>query len=190
MTSNACSNCGENGHLADKCDTLNSMRIYLSAFNNEIEICQEIENMELLRNYVVNESEVINILKYVYYVDENNNFAKIVLAPNVIEELQLYEMNDIYDKSQRSFIHNMYNIPELLKIHMRGLPINIIELHPNNDIENIYKIYIKRLKRERELYKTLEENDIYCNYIDATAELNRRIEFLYRKYATEILTCN
>ena len=184
MTSNVCSNCGEKGHLADKCDTLNSMKIYLSAFNTEIEICQEIENMEILRNYVALELKIINVLKYVDCVDENNKFTKILLAPDVIEQLNLYEMNDIYDKTQRSFIHNMYNIPELLKIH---IPPFIFNLHPNNDIENIYKIYIKRVKREKDIYKTLEKNDIYCNYVDATAELNKRIEFLYKKYATEIL---
>ena len=40
---------------------------------------------------------VINVLKYVDCVDENNKFTKILLAPDVIEQLNLYEMNDIYD---------------------------------------------------------------------------------------------
>jgi hypothetical protein len=179
-----CSNCGERGHLSDKCNILNSIKIYLSEFNTEVEICQEIENMEFLRNYVALEIKIINILKYVDYVDEDNKFTKILLSPDVIDRLVLYEMNDIYDKSQRSFIHNMYNIPELLKKH---IPPVIFDLHPNNDIENIYKIYIKRVKRERELYKTLEQNNIYCDYIESTEELNKRIVFLYRKYATEII---
>jgi hypothetical protein len=182
MTTEACSNCGERGHLSDKCDTLNSMRIYLSAFNTESEICQEIENMTILRKYVENESKIINILKYVYYVDKNNNFEKILIAPNVIDVLELYDINDIYDKSQRSFLYNMHNIPEYLKKYTNGL----IELHPNNEIENIYKIYVTRTKRERELYKKLENNDIYCTYTEARDELNKRIEFLYKKYATEI----
>lgn len=190
MTTEMCSNCGEKDHTSEMCDTLNSMKIYLSKFNTETEICNEIEDMEILRNYITSETGIINILKYVNYID-NHNFKKIAIEPDVIEKLDIYNLNEIYDESQRSFIYHMYLIPELLKNHMKDSPIDVIDvikLHPNNVIENIYKIYVTRVRREHYFYESLEDFDINCNYSDALGEVNKRIEFLYRKYALEIIS--
>ena len=72
-------------------------------------------------------------------------------------------------------------------IDSNGNITNVIEFPTRCDIENVYKTYIIRVKRERAFTKLLQENNIHCNYEVSLQEVNKRIEFLYKKYATEII---
>jgi hypothetical protein len=57
----------------------------------------------------------------------------------------------------------------------------------SNVVENIYKIYVSRVKKEKQLTEILEKNECFVTDFDNSLILiNKRIELLYEKYSKMI----
>ena len=194
MYASECLNCGETSHNEGSCNKHNSMRVYLSGFNTESELSIEINKMEKLRNYLYSEVELIYILDSIKVEIKKDTMIDLEINPDLIDKYDLYNINDIYDREQRLLLYNLQlKCQELETIEIIDMDGNIMpikqimsKMYPNNIIENIYKIYVTKLKRKIEIKKLLNEYNINCNYEIASFEIDKRIEFLYKKYV-EIL---
>jgi predicted GIY-YIG superfamily endonuclease len=190
----SCFKCGKKGHFADDCKK-NNINKYLSSFETEEELDAEIiKNTELRLNLRITKSK-IDQLKYIKYKWNEGSEGKrqivdkvIIIEPKMIDE---YEFRDYKFVKNTSFQNND---KQRVLLYQHILPLlrmpdfNHTYILEENVIENIYKIYIERIKIEKILKKYLEENSLsLTNYME---ELNMRIEYLYEKYSNIILIEN
>jgi predicted GIY-YIG superfamily endonuclease len=186
--SDSCYKCGKKGHFAIDCHKFDNLNKYLSRFTSEDELVSEISNMEKLRDYFINETCIIDHLKYVVYQEyhgEGRNKQsiqqKIEIYPSAIIDAFDYN-NFVYDEmycvNTKNPAVRLYREHIIKKCHVDGII-------PENVIETIYRIYVNRLKRERQLKKLIDDNGL--SEIDCLKEINKRIEHLYKKYA-DLLT--
>jgi predicted GIY-YIG superfamily endonuclease len=175
----ACYKCGKEGHFASECHQYN-MNLYLSNFNTEDEFDAEILHMTQLREDLQIKKNNIDQLKCVMYdkVDgkRKNISAEQIIEPKMIDELGF--RNYTYKPYVQAF-----NGTEQVRIYEQILQIlrsNSNNFNPENVIENIYKIYIQRMKLEKVFKKLLEENNL--SETSCIEEINKRIELLYQKY--------
>jgi predicted GIY-YIG superfamily endonuclease len=192
--SDSCYNCGKKGHFAKDCDKYETINKYLSQFTSEDELEREISKMEKLRIHFTQENDTIQRYKYILYYEQQgegknrkNIDIKIEIEPSIINKYDysnfIYEEANYYNRRYNSDdkktvggdIYHTQILNIIREIH-GGLVIN-----PNNVIENIYKIYVSRVKRERDFKKLIHENGL--DEIDCLKEINKRIEILYKKYA-------
>ena len=196
--SDSCYKCGEKGHFAKDCDKCDKFNKYLSQFTSEDDLEREISKMENFRTHYTNEIQSIQSIKYIVYLEQgvqgkrgNNIQRKIEIEPSIIDKYDFnnftYEQRQKYDSSQdtkqisaREIYNHILNIGNIVIRNIMGAEIN-----PNNVIENIYKIYVNRVKREKQLKNLIQENGL--DDMDCLREINKRIEQLYKKYA-EILS--
>lgn len=165
-----CYTCGKKGHFANVCPGINSkLDDYLLQFNSEIKLDNEIKKMENLRKKVFVDEVNIQILKYATYTSNGNDIIKIEIEPNLINTYK----NEVKKSCGR-----------LRLLGNSGLN-KLIDITSDNINENIYKIYVNRVKKERELNKIFKENNLSINneYKEGFKELDERIEGLYKKYA-------
>lgn len=188
--SDCCYKCGKKGHFATDCHKFEKMNKYLEKFKSEDELVAEISNMEKLRKYFISETCIIDHLKYVVYQEYHGDGKnkqmiqqKIEIYPSAIIDTFDYN-NFVYDEincrnsqSQTPAVR-LYRDHIIRKSHVDGII-------PENVIETIYRIYVNRLKRERQLQKLIHENGL--SEMDCLKEINKRIENLYKKYA-DLLT--
>jgi len=173
--SDSCYKCGKKGHFAKDCDKYEKINKYLSQFTSEDELEREISKMEKLRIYYTPENDKIQRYKYFIYDEQQGEGRnrkiirrKIEIEPSIINK---YDYNKF----------TCYLSPIISEINVeiiRGVEINP---NTNNVIENIYKIYVNRVKKERDLRKLILENGL--DETDCLNEINKRIENLYKKYA-------
>ncbi len=197
--SESCYKCGEKGHFANNCETTNTLKKYLLKFNNEDALELEISNMEKLRIHLISEKNVIEQLKYAKYQDYETKERRTHLIqkefeiePSIINKYGFdkykYESSCVVKHNEKKTIGTIYN-----ECILNGSINSILcpnNLYPDNVVENIYKIYVTRIKKEKELNKMLKSNDLIANnYEIALEEINKRILKLYEKYA-EILSKN
>jgi predicted GIY-YIG superfamily endonuclease len=188
--SDSCYRCGEKGHFATDCHKYKKINEYLSVFTTEDELETEIANMEKIRTYFIHETSTIEQLKYIVYQEHQgdrrnreNVQQKIEIEPSIIDKFDYN--NFVY--TQRVNHHNLTSagiIYQSLIQLTKNYEHHIGGINPENVIENIYKIYVNRVKREKQLKKLIQENGLV--EIDCLKEINKRIEYLYKKYA-EIL---
>ena len=190
--SDSCYKCGEKGHFATDCHKFGKMNKYLEKFTSEDELVDEISNMEKLRNYFIHETNTIERLKYLVYlenqVDRRNKQATeqtiIEIEPSIIDKFDFN--NFIYTQTG-----NQHNLTHAGRIYQCLIQLtnncreHVNGINPENVIENIYKIYVNRVKRERQLQKLIDDNGL--SEMDSLKEINKRIENLYKKYA-DLLT--
>lgn len=170
--SDSCYNCGKKGHFAKDCDKYETINKYLSQFTSEDELEIEISKMEKLRIHFTQENDRIQRYKYFIHHEQQGEgrnrkiiTRKIEIEPSIINK---YDYNKF----------TCYLNPIISEIN------DGVEINPNNVIENIYKIYVNRVKRERDFKKLIHDNGL--DEIEYIKEINQRIENLYKKYA-EIL---
>ena len=184
----SCFKCGKNGHFANECEKYN-MNKYVSSFETEAELDAEIRKMAELRKNIQIEKNKMDELKYVNYTEgEGKKYVNtvIIIEPKMIDEFGFRD----YKFVQNRHIQGSYNDKRLLlyeQILQKSLIQNDSSGHTlrENVVENIYKIYIERIKIEKNFKKCLEDNSLsYTNYME---ELNMRIEYLYEKYSKIML---
>jgi len=175
--SDSCYKCGKKGHFAKDCDKYEKINKYLSQFTSEDELETEISKMEKLRIHYTQENDTIQRYKYIIYDEQQGEgrnrkiiTRKIEIEPSIINK---YDYNKF----------TLYLTPIISEIN--GEIIRCGEIKSNNVIENIYKIYVNRVKRERDLKKLILENGL--DETDCLKEINKRIENLYKKYAEILL---
>lgn len=184
-----CFNCGKSDHFIKDCKK-NNIENYLSLFKTEEDLDTEIIKMTELRQNLLIYKIRIGSLKYLKYTHTSNDYHEktIILEPSIIYEYKFtnYKYNPNSDSSKRQLIDVLY---EQILGRIESLYINNnISLLKENVIENIYKIYIERIKLEKKLKKCLDENSLSLeNYME---EINRRIECLYEKYSKIIYNQN
>lgn len=115
-------------------------------------------------------------------IKKNNLLKKIIIEPSIITEFKFtnykYNKYNTYANT-RQLIDELYQqiLGKVTSLYIN----NNIDLLNENVIENIYKIYIERVKIEKKLRNCLEENSLSIeNYMK---EINERIEYLYEKYS-------
>ena len=104
---------------------------------------------------------------------------KVIIEPKIIEEFEFktYKWNVYVHPRDKNMKHEIYD-------KITSLLTNDPYFIRKNVIENIYKVYIQRVKLEKVLKQKLEENNLTkTKYME---EINNRIELLYKKYCTII----
>jgi len=216
--SDKCFKCGRTGHFANECEKFKYMNIYLLTFETEEQLTEEIDKMEKLREHLKQEMKIIEHLKYCSYDDYEGegtprNYEgegrprkivkrKFEIKLDIIEKLGLtdykYEPNFHigYNRNEKKSKHELYRECILPKWSSpiinftTGQQDKLFDCRPDpeNIKENVYKIYVNRVKREKTLNKLLSDNGLdYINYAETLDELNNRIEHLYEKLA-KVLT--
>jgi predicted GIY-YIG superfamily endonuclease len=179
----ACYKCGKEGHFASECRHYN-MNLYLSNFNTEDEFDAEILHMTQLREDLQIKKDQINRLKCVRCnfcegegKHRKNIDKEVIIEPKMIDDFGFrnykHEQYVVVQRQENNSTRNLYEqILQLLSNDGHSIRENVIE--------NIYKIYIQRMKLEKVFKKLLEENNLSETY--CIEEINKRIELLYQKY--------
>ena len=162
---------------------------YLDQFTSEEALEIELIKMQKIRHRLLNEANEIDDLKYacLQIIGPPVGFLKVEIEPSIIDK---YNARDY--KGDETNVP--WNIASEEDITIEILYRNIIlkqyfqaTMFRYNVVENIYKIYVSRVKKEKQLTKFLKENNYFDTDFDKSLIImNKRIEMLYEKYATMI----
>jgi predicted GIY-YIG superfamily endonuclease len=184
-----CFKCGKKGHFVYDCEKYN-MNEYLSSFETNEKIDSEIIKMTELRADLRIKKCKIDELKYINSWNEDEGKKqkkdyKVTIEPKIIDEFGFRD----YQFLQNRHFHGSHN-DKRLYLYEQILQKSPIQndtgyILRENVIENIYRIYIERVKLEKIFEDCLQRNGLSLkNYME---ELNMRIEYLYVKYSKIIL---
>jgi hypothetical protein len=164
---------------------------YLDQFTSEEALEIELIKTQKIRHRLLNEANEIDDLKYVrlqmVQKEQPVRFLKVEIEPSIIDKY-----------GARNYKGDETNVPwniaseeditiEILYKGMISKDYFQKTMFPYNVVENIYKIYVIRVKKEKQLTKLLKDNDCFDTDFDKSIIiLNKRIEMLYEKYATMI----
>jgi len=189
-----CYKCGLHGHFASICDTI--YNTYLNNFDTEEKISLEIDKMENARKMLMDYASSIHYYKYYNYFYQNEQRTRIEknieIEPTIIDTYNLRNYKhidnnkiEVFGKSDTPTAKTMYdyfvtNNKIIYTLNPQEVSTNLVEI--------IYKIYIHRKKLERNANKLIETSGCKttATYQDALSEINKKIELLYKKYATII----
>lgn len=164
---------------------------YLDQFTSEEALEIELSKMEKIRKQLIIDNEEIDDLKYVrlqmIQKEQPVRFLKVEIEPSIIDKYNARNYKG--DET-----NGPWNIASEEDITIQILYRRIIlkqyfqaTMFPYNVVENIYKIYVSRVKKEKQLTKLLKDNDCFDTDFDKSLIiLNKRIEMLYEKYTTMI----
>lgn len=189
-----CFKCGKHGHFAKDCGKEQYLE-YLSEFDTEEKIDEEIKNLDTMRNSV-NELRVwIEHFKFAKVQLRSRPEIKIEIEPSIIDT---YNMRNL--KWNRQVIMAVNNNPfteltnevlynNLLTFKGDGNKAKIV--NNENVVENIYKIYIYRKRLERQYLQLIENLQLDKNTDDISPSeltniINKKIELLYEKLSSLI----
>lgn len=188
-----CYKCGMHGHFASMCDSVYDA--YLNKFDAEENISYEIDKMENARKMLTDYKNSIHYYKYYNHYYQNEQRVriekKIEIEPTIIDTYNLRNYTHIDDNKIETLSKN--ETPNTKTIYQyfvtnHNRMVNTLSSQEisTNVVEIIYKIYVHRKKLERNAQKLIETSDCKFteNYDDALLEINKKIELLYKKYAT------
>lgn len=187
----ACYKCGKKNHFANECEQYNYIDEYISRFETETDLDSEILKLSEVRKYLEKEKGIIEHLKYGIYTftegegrQRRNVEKKYIIEPKLIDEFDFkdYNYETITRWDQNKITPGQLYTLVILQKNVTPSGEQLLEMNPNNVIENIYKIYVTRIKKERSLKQILQENSL--SQEDYIEEINNRIQSLYEKYAT------
>lgn len=175
-----CFKCGKKGHFAENCEKYN-MDEYLSLFKTEEELDTEIVKLTELRKHLRIKQNQIENLKYINYTLNNNINKVITIEPKILDEFGFWHYK-FQNGNNGNDVRVLIYTKILQRLNARnGCNILQEDILQENVVENIYKIYIERIKLEKGFKNCLDENKLsLSNY---TEEINTRIEYLYEKYS-------
>ncbi len=187
-----CFKCGKKGHFANDCKQFDINK-YLSSFETEKDLDEEIKLMSELRLNLQNNQVKIEQLKNIHYNSNNGMEIKriydtkiVVIEPKMIDDFDFKNYKYSQGYNQNNNVRHLLYAKILEKMRSPRPDNEYTNVIPENVIENIYKMYIDRVKMEKQLKYLLEEHKLsMTNYIE---ELNERIVKLYEKYSIVILT--
>lgn len=153
---------------------------YLSAYNTEQSIEEEITRLEKYLTHLECLHKYIDHYKYVKIMNDKREIITIEIEPSIIDT---YDMRTLKWDDRRFCDKNTNEQIYAQIVLYKGDDNKPNIVNVNNVVQNIYKVYIYRKKLERE-YLILSDNELH--YDKAVNNINNKIEYLYEKLASLI----